>query len=164
PVVDLSASDTTSGVAQISYRLDGGVWQPFTGPFFVGPGRHVLQFYSTDRAGRTGGIESFDVDVDTTGPVTNGAPSGSRGDNGWFVSDVSITLSASDPGSGVAAIEYRIDGGAWHLYEGPLLLSQGGAHVVEFAATDVAGNRESVERIELDIDGSAPYFQSLSPS
>src|SRR5205823_3035753 len=89
---------------------------------------------------------------------------GSRGDNGWFVSDVSITLSASDPGSGVAAIEYRIDGGAWHLYEGPLLLSQGGAHVVEFAATDVAGNRESVERIELDIDGSAPYFQSLSPS
>jgi hypothetical protein len=164
PAVDLHASDATSGVAQTSYRLDGGAWQPFTGPFFVGPGRHVLEFYSTDRAGRTGGVESFDIDIDTTGPVTTRVPSGTRGDNGWFVSDVSITLSASDPGSGVAVVQYRIDGGAWHVYEGPLLLSQGGAHVVEFTATDVAGNRESVQRIQLDIDGSAPYFRSLSPS
>jgi hypothetical protein len=50
--VMLSASDPTSGVASTSYRLDGGAWTPYTGPFLVvSYGPHTLDYRSTDAAG-----------------------------------------------------------------------------------------------------------------
>ena len=50
--VTLTAGDATSGVASTSYRLDGGPWTAYTGPFFVATfGPHTLEFRSTDSAG-----------------------------------------------------------------------------------------------------------------
>ena len=50
--VMLSATDPTSGVASTSYRLDGGAWTAYMGPFFVATyGPHTLDYRSTDAAG-----------------------------------------------------------------------------------------------------------------
>src|SRR2546426_8715075 len=52
-LVTLSASDSTSGLSSISYRIDGGPWQPASSPFSVqGDGVHHLEFRSTDMAGQ----------------------------------------------------------------------------------------------------------------
>ncbi len=48
---------------------------------------------------------------DTIPPVTIAEISGA-GNNGWYVSNVTISLTATDSGSGVKEIHYSVDGGA----------------------------------------------------
>lgn len=51
----------------------------------------------------------------TTPPTTTYTmtPSSPDGDNGWYVTPVRIDLKATDLNSGVAKINYKIDGGSW---------------------------------------------------
>ena len=50
--VTLSASDSLSGVASTTYRVNGGAQQTYTGPFDVtNPGANAVSFFSTDQAG-----------------------------------------------------------------------------------------------------------------
>jgi len=51
----------------------------------------------------------YDEEVDTTPPVTEVYLDGAWGWNGWFISDVLVTLEASDP-SGVMLTYYTFDG------------------------------------------------------
>jgi len=53
--------------------------------------------------------------VDTTPPTTTYtiAPAIPDGNNGWYVTPVKITLSATDLDSGVRTINYRLNGGNW---------------------------------------------------
>src|SRR5690606_9405050 len=55
---------------------------------------------------------------DEPAPVTTATPSPAEpdGTNGWFHSNVTVTLSATDDDSGVAGTEYRLDGGEWTGY------------------------------------------------
>jgi Peptidase family M1 domain len=51
-LVTLTATDATSGVASTQYRVDGGTWTSYTGPFMVTTfGPHTLDVSSTDKAG-----------------------------------------------------------------------------------------------------------------
>src|SRR5207249_11902421 len=86
------------------------------------------------------------------------------GSNGWYVSDVVVTLSAFDGVSGIATVEYRVNDGPWLSYSGPFTLSDGVAYVVEFAAVDDAGNQNSLHRITFKIDQAGPAFLSLTSS
>jgi hypothetical protein len=57
--VTLSGSDATSGVSSTSYRLDGGPWTPYIGPFQVVTfGPHTLEYRSTDVAGNVEATKS----------------------------------------------------------------------------------------------------------
>lgn len=53
--------------------------------------------------------------ADTTPPTTQATinPSTPDGTNGWYKTPVEVKLSASDDESGVAAINWRLDGGIW---------------------------------------------------
>jgi hypothetical protein len=53
-----------------------------------------------------------------------------------------LAFAASDEGSGVAAIEYRVDGGDWTAYTGAIRIRP--HDVVEARATDLAGNTSPV--------------------
>ena len=79
-VATLSAADASSGIASTSYRIDGGSWQTYSGPFFVsGDGMHTLDYYSTDRAGNAAAAVSIAVNVDATAPgVTTASPRGAN--------------------------------------------------------------------------------------
>src|SRR3990170_526682 len=79
--------------------------------------------------------------VDTQPPAISGSISGVAGDNGWYLSAVTFTASASDasPGSGLSSLDLSLDGGGWSAYTGPLTLS-GGSHAVDLRAADAAGN------------------------
>ncbi len=83
-------------------------------------------------------------------------PSQPNGTNGWYTSDVTINLSATDACSGVAVTEYSTDGTNWMPYNGSILISNEGATTVNYRSTDRAGNTETVKTVTVQIDKTAP--------
>src|SRR5205814_4533594 len=108
-------------------------------------------FFAVDWAGNEEAIRSIAVSVDTMTPISIADLSGQSVANGWFVSNVSVSLNASDATSGVAAIWYRIDGGGWTVFAGPFGLAEG-RHQVDYYAVDQAGNGEPVNAVDVGID------------
>jgi hypothetical protein len=96
---------------------------------------------------------------DTTPPVTTHAldPPEPDGLNGWYVSDINVTLTATDDISGVNDIYYRIDGGDWVVYSKPFTLADDGIDIIiEYYSTDKAGNIEDIISFIIDIDQTVP--------
>ena len=78
------------------------------------------------------------------------------GENGWYVSDVTVTLEANDD-IGVNATYYRINGEVWAIYESPFILSEDGDDIfIEYYSDDTGGNFEDVKSATLDIDKTQP--------
>ena len=109
------------------------------------------------------------ADTDATPPTTvaSGAPAG------WTSEPVTVTLTATDNpgGSGVAAITYRLDGGAETIVPGartqvtivaPADHANDGLHTLSFSATDNAGNDEVAQSLTVEIDTRPPAFRWLS--
>ncbi|MEU6576602.1 family 16 glycoside hydrolase [Streptomyces sp. NPDC046805] len=146
--VTVSASDTGSGVNTIEYAVDSGAWQPYTAPVMVHQlGAHTVHYRATDKAGNTATDKSVEFTVvappaqDTTPPVTGVSVDGTRNSDGAYVGSAKVTVSATDEGgSGVAAVEYSLDGGPYLAYGGPVVVDRVGAHTVAYRATDKAGN------------------------
>lgn len=120
-------------------------------------------------------IESTDIGVvlpppaDDTPPTTTISldPALPDGANGWYVSPVTVILTAEDDpgGSGVASTEYRLDGGPWQPYVGPFTLSTDGITTVEARSTDNAGNVESPgPQATVQIDQIAPTVSVEVPA
>src|SRR5207249_2633345 len=153
--VSLNGSDATSGLASLSYRVDGLVWTTYSGAFVLTDGRHLVEYFATDFAGLSGPIQSLTVAVDTTPPATVATLTGQAGSNGWYVSNATISLTAIDATSGIARIVYRIDGGVWTNYSGFFVVSEG-THTIEFFAIDLAGITEGIHSITVDVDTTGP--------
>lgn len=51
PLITLTVTDVSSGVAKTEHQVDGGAWQTYAAPFRVGPGPHTIGYRSTDLAG-----------------------------------------------------------------------------------------------------------------
>ncbi|WP_205471649.1 glycoside hydrolase N-terminal domain-containing protein [Nocardioides sp. SYSU D00038] len=65
-----------------------------------------------------------------------------------------VTIQATDGGSGVATVEYAVDGGAWTAYSGPVTLDDE-AHVVTYRAADALGNASAVHELVVGATGPA---------
>ena len=96
--------------------------------------------------------------VDSAAPVTTSSLSPATPDlaNGWYGVPVTVTLSASDPDSGVASTKYTIDGGPAQTYSSPFTISSEGSHTVSYWSTDNAGNVETAHTITVKVDLNAP--------
>ena len=66
--------------------------------------------------------------------------SGTQDADGNYVDVATVTLSATDAGSGVASVEYKLDDGAWTAYTAAVAVNAPGEHMVSYRATDAAGN------------------------
>lgn len=97
--------------------------------------------------------------TDSTAPVGTAEldPAQPDGDDGWYTSPVTVALTASDEdgGSGVASVEYAVDGGAPQPYTAPFAVTGDGPHTVTWTLSDAAGNR-STGAIEFRIDTTSP--------
>src|SRR5207245_437134 len=158
--VTLTASYHNSGVATTSFRVDGGGGQTYPSPIQVsGDGEHTVDFYSTDNAGNVEGWHSVGFRIDATAPQTAISLDGTAGDGYWFHSPVTVDITATDAGSGVASIEYRLDGGTWARYTGPLLFDTG-VHTFDYYAVDASGLQEAVQTQTVSIDFAAPQSEA----
>lgn len=112
--VTLNASDNPggSGVKLIQYRIDGGGWQTYGGPFTVsGNGNHTVSYQAQDNAGNWESPKSTSFKIDATPPTnpTNANPGCTATNNTWQNScnDPSFTWSgAGDATSGLAGYQY----------------------------------------------------------
>jgi uncharacterized protein YaiE (UPF0345 family) len=97
------------------------------------------------------------IGSDGTAPVSSYTitPATPDGLNSWYVSDVTVKLTATDPevmgvASGVQKIEYQVDGGSWQTYPGSAgfkVTTDSANHIVKYRATDKVGNVEAEKTI-----------------
>jgi hypothetical protein len=103
---------------------------------------------------------SLGIGVDGTAPVSTAELDPPTPSGGWYTGDVTVTLDADDGSepwqSGVADIFYKIDGGTTMTYSDPFVISASGEHTVTYWAEDNAGNVESQNTVDVDIDTTPP--------
>ncbi|TWH26564.1 Ig-like protein group 3 [Isoptericola variabilis J7] len=154
--VTLSAADDSSGVASIEYDLDDAGYTAYTAPVAVDtPGAHTLRYRATDNAGNVSEVGTVTFTVaspdpgDVTAPTVTAEVAGERDDDGAYVGSATVTLSATDDDSGVASIEYDLDGAGYVEYTGPIVIDEPGMHMVGYRATDEAGNTSEAGMVHL---------------
>jgi cytochrome c len=159
--VTLDATDEGgSQVEQMIWRASGGTPQTYGGPFsFAQEGAHTFEYRAIDGAGNAEGYKGVAIKVDPNAPETSAtvSPTSPYGIDDWYDGAVKVTLLARDgQGSGAEATEYRLDGGEWGPYGGPLIVEDAGVHLLEYRSSDVAGNTEAVRSLRVRVDKTPP--------
>ncbi|MQY36824.1 hypothetical protein SRB17_48260 [Streptomyces sp. RB17] len=161
--VTVSASDAESGVATVEYSLDDGAYRDYGAPVQVsGVGQHTVAYRATDKAGNTSAVKSVSFTVvaappaDTTPPEVSASVSGTKDASGNYVGGATVTVTASDSGSGVATTEYSLDGGPYLSYSAPVAVNRAGSHTFLYRATDKAGNTSTAKSLTLTVVDSKP--------
>jgi len=107
-------------------------------------------------------IQKFTSTLDVTPPTTVISKSGTAGDNNWFTSDVTVTLTASDTQSAVAETKYSLDGGTtWLTYTSPITITTQGNTAIQYYSVDSVGNKETTESENIKVDKLPP---SIAPT
>ena len=144
--VTVTASDAGSGVELVEYEVDDTGFAPYAQPVRVTAiGDHSVRYRATDRAGNTSEVGSVSFRVveptsDTTPPTASADVAGERDPDGKIIGKATVTVTATDAGSGVRDREYKLDSAPWTAYTTPVEVTAPGAHMVHYRATDNAGN------------------------
>lgn len=169
PLVTLRATDNLAGVKRTLYDAGDGT-RPYASPFSIArEGNVTLRYWSEDRADAANVEEAQELPlrIDTSAPETSiraGAPNWTS-DHLYVNSSTDLSLVATDTGSGVVAIEYRIDGGDWTAYSDPFRLAgPDGERLVEFRATDDACHVEAIRSQRVFVDNTAPVIEIVEPA
>ena len=109
--ITLTATDSESGVANTDYKIDNGNFNQIIAPFYfyltgLSDGTHTIYYYSTDNAGNVEQTNSKTFILDNTAPITT---DNSASYSEWQNNVVTITLTPTDSGSGVANTYYCVD-------------------------------------------------------
>jgi hypothetical protein len=166
-LVSLAASDADSGVASVSYKVDGA--SPVVTPgasasvTLGSDGTHAVTYSATDKAGNVEAAKTLTVKIDATAPTTTATGA----DNLWHNVPVGVTLSALDNvgGSGMvgglAKTQYMLGAGAWSTgtsvtVPAPADHSGDGLQTLAYRSTDAAGNVETAKNLTVKIDTTGP--------
>jgi len=174
----ISASDTYSGVYRIYYRYykQGTTppsWSYYTGStvtFTVygdsGTGTYVIEWYAVDNAGNVEDTNSYTVRIDADPPITSINLYGYNNVyENWYSGIVMISFNASDAGSGVDKIYYKIGDSEWQVYEEPIAIYETGVYYIYYKSVDVVGNVEAEKQFILKVDNTPPRtWVSYAPS
>ncbi len=124
-------------------------------------GLYLVTLNVTDDDGGTD-ENTTEVYVDTQPPNTTCNLNGTAGDNDWYTSNVTVTLTAED-NLGVDAVYYKIDDGNWTLYQTSFAVTAEGDNRVYYYAVDDAGNKESIQNTSIKIDKTKPSVTITTP-
>ncbi len=110
---------------------------------------------ATDMAGNSNSA-TVTVKIDQVVPHTDVSLSGTEGTNGWYTTDVTMTLAGSDSLSGVKNTKYSTDdGNTWNDFTTPVTFGEGETTVL-YRSTDFADNVEEAHSITIKVDKTAP--------
>ena len=102
---------------------------------------------------------NFSEPPDKSAPLTTISINGTVGNNGWWRSDVLVTLNVVDySGSGVAQSQYSLNfGQTWNVYTGPFYVTTQDWNTVIARSWDNAGNDEGpADYIKYQMDKTPP--------
>ncbi len=156
--ISISGADATSGVAAAEVSVDGGAWT--SSATVSGDGVHSIDGRVVDKAGNQA-TQSGEIKIDGTPPSVDAELSGTLGQDGWYVSAVTVTASASDALSGVASVQVSMDGGGWQ--NAPLVISADGTHSLRVRASDEAGNEATTSGPSFKVDAHPPESVFTTP-
>ena len=91
-------------------------------------------------------LQIFEYDIAPPATTTNGFPVG------WTSQPATVTLSATDVGSGVATTYFRLPGGPVETYTGPFVIDRDMDAIVRWWSVDKMGNveAENTRRVRMD--------------
>jgi peptidoglycan/xylan/chitin deacetylase (PgdA/CDA1 family) len=122
--------------AHLEYSTDGQTWTRYSDPVTLPEGRTTVDYRSVDDS-ETEATRSLEVKVDTKAPKV---------ETTWDAKTRTVTVKATDDGSGVKSVEHRTGSGAWQPYTGPIAVGAD-ASAVQVRATDAAGNVSPVSTV-----------------
>ena len=99
---------------------------------------------------------------DAAPPSINLTISGGALQNGWYRQYVDVFASANDAASGIASVQYQVDGGAWQSASS-FRAEEDGAYTITFRATDNAGHTVT-EVVTFSIDLTPPIVTPAMPT
>ena len=157
--VTISAEDPGSGVASLSYSIDGSATRTVAASseatLVTGEGTHTLVYLAEDTVGNVSNPVQTQFVIDTQPPTVS-----DDADALYSASPAEFTITADDAsGSGIDRIEYRIDSGTTQTVSAataPVSVTGEGAHTVRYLAYDMAGNVSTLGSAALTIDTAAP--------
>jgi peptidoglycan/xylan/chitin deacetylase (PgdA/CDA1 family) len=163
--VSLSTTDVGSGAAAIRYTTDGST-PDTSSPLYISPfsvsTTTTVKFRAWDVAGNVEPTKTQLIEIaattDQIPPSSSIACNGSSCSSGWYSAGVTVVLSATDSGSGVAVIRYTTDGSdptdSSPTYQAPFVVA--GTTTVKYRAWDVVGNVEPTNSQLIQVDPTAP--------
>ncbi len=161
-LIEITASDTTTSVSELSYRVDGGPWNTVAGSSTTvtvsGDGNHTVEYNATDSAGNTESVQTEYVALDTAPPSTTDDYTSS----GWQNTSITVGLSCTDSDSGCSTTNYRVNNGVWNTGK-VFSVSTQGNNTIEYNSTDSAGNMESMNTDHVAVDTVAPSITVHNP-
>ena len=156
--ITLKATDKLSGIKTSEYRIDEGTWQPYAPITLETKETHRVDYRSTDNVGNVEEINTISIQNDQTPPVSTleaGIPKVVVEGILHVTEKTILTISAIDSASGVAKLEYRIDGGTWQIFA-PFRIGTAGDHQIEFRSIDTVGNVEQPKSLQVKVGEGAP--------
>ena len=141
--VKLTAGDNLSGVAATRYQLDEAAAGTGTSVTIETEGVHTLQVWSVDNAGNVEAHKNVEVKIDTTAPGISHTQAPAANTRSWNNSDVTVTFTCTDQGSGIAGCT------------APVTKGEGAVQKVQGTATDKAGN-SATDETTVNVDKTEP--------
>ena len=161
--VAVTGTDPDSGPATVEWQIDGDpivTGDPGDLVTVSGHGLHTLKTQIRDAAGNVSGWRTDTINIngalgDNLAPVDT-TTAGS--DTAWSSGPVSVTVRATDAGSGVARVEWRRPGELtqWTTTQETFTISDEGDNVLETRAKDGANNWSAWRLQHFKIDRSLP--------
>lgn len=152
--VEVKASDAVSGVDRVEWQIDGGPW--LHGPSgsvvsFTATGQYQLATRARDVAGNlsTTRLETVRIDAD---PPTNTTAQPSNPVSNPY----QVAVTGTDADSGVATVEWQVDGGAINSGASgdPATITGGGSHTLRTRVIDAAGNPSAWRTDTVTVDAN----------
>ena len=147
----LTGTDALSGVDHVEWRIDGGAAQTGSPAVVPNDGVQLLETRVLDKAGNSSGWRQETVLIDRTPPTNVTAVPAS----GWQNTNFSTTVAGTDAVSGVAGVEWKVDGGSVSTTTNATI-SLTGAHTFSTRIRDVAGNWSAWRDDPVGIDKVIP--------
>ena len=153
--VTIEAADQGgSGLATTEYRLDGSEdFRTYSEPITITtPGEYTVEARATDAAGNEGESEETFTVVNSNAPEDEVDPTvsvtleGATDASGDYQGSATVSITAADEGgSGLAAVQYSLDGAPFETYSEPFTVTTSGEHTVVARASDEAGNTTTTD-------------------
>jgi hypothetical protein len=146
-----TVADSTATIKVNSVNAASG--SPTSVNLNTGPNTITVLVTAQDGTVKTYTVTATLASVPVTGITVTGTSSAIS--NGWYTSDVTVTLTTYD-NPDVAKTEYRINGGNWLEYNGSISLIDNGTYIFDYHSIDKIGNVEEIKTVNIKIDKTAP--------